>query len=166
MAGKAKALHERFDKLFTPEPNSGCWLWLGHIASHGYGQFRMSTDPKVRPIGAHRASYILHCGPITEGMQVCHKCDNRSCVNPDHLFVGTAFDNMRDAAQKGRMNWRPGEKRDLPTGERHHAARITADDVRAIRSSDEPGINWARRLGITNVTVSRIRRNLIWRDVP
>jgi hypothetical protein len=83
------------------EPVSGCWLWQRSVCGGRlkYGQFSIDG----RCILAHRASYLLHKGPIPPGMDVCHSCDTPLCVNPDHLFVGTRKRNMEDAKSKGRM---------------------------------------------------------------
>ena len=81
-----------------PEPNTGCWLWLGFISPDGYGT-RL----------AHRRAWELARGPIPDGMLVCHRCDVRHCVNPDHLFLGTHLDNMRDMIRKGRGGWTPAK---------------------------------------------------------
>jgi hypothetical protein len=92
---------ERFEGRFIPEPNSGCWLWTGATGgTSGYGKF-YDTQTR-RNLWAHRASWVLHCGPIPDGMLVLHKCDVRVCVNPDHLFLGTYVDNVADMIAKGR----------------------------------------------------------------
>lgn len=150
-------------KFVHPEPNSGCWLWTGGYRV-GYGQFRISRNPSEGSDGAHRAAWRLFRGDPT-GMIVCHKCDNPACVNPDHLFLGTYTDNMRDAARKGRMNWKPGEIRNLPVGSKHHQAKVTEQDVKEIRASKELGTVLAKKYGLSNITISRIRRRIIWRHV-
>ena len=153
---------ERFAAQYIPEPNSGCWLWTSHT-SDGYGRIRIGGG---KVAGAHRYAWICENGEIPQGKMICHRCDNPACVNPDHLFLGTASDNMADASRKGRMNWKPGEVRALPQGESHHAAKLTEADVRQIRSSKATGKSLAPLYGVTEVTISRIRRRLIWRSVP
>lgn len=101
-----------FHDLYIPEPNSGCWLWTGPAYDTGYGVF---FNPRIdRRDGAHRVSMELATGePIPPGMQVNHHCDVRACVNPDHLYIGTQKDNMRDACDRGRSNV-PGLTRGYP----------------------------------------------------
>lgn len=92
------ALSERFYKKISPDPNSGCWLWIGAAFNHGYGQMRINGKIK----SAHRASWEIHNGDIPNDLFVCHKCDVKLCVNPDHLFLGTNSDNMKDMNDKKR----------------------------------------------------------------
>lgn len=90
--------HDRFYSKFEPDPNTGCFLWTGAIDSGGYGSFRLNG----RVEKAHRASWILHTGNIENNMHVLHSCDNRCCVNIDHLSIGTNADNCFDRAKRNR----------------------------------------------------------------
>ncbi len=130
-----------------PEPNSGCRLWEGEIRGRmGYGFVRYDG----RPQRAHRVAYQLACGPIPDGMFVCHKCDVPSCVNPDHLFLGTPADNMRDMAAKGRNVTMDGATNGL--------ARLTRESARAIFVDRRLRREIAREYGITKTSVTEIRR--------
>jgi hypothetical protein len=113
---------ERFKSSVNNCPDSGCWIWNRSKLPTGYGIFYAGR--KIQTY-AHRFSYSAFNGEIPEGMHVCHSCDNPSCVNPAHLWVGTANDNIRDCMAKGR---------DVHVvGERHGRAKLTEGDVREIR---------------------------------
>ena len=142
----------RFSLKHEPEPNSGCWLWIGN--GDRYGSFWWQG----RNHFAHRASWLMHRGAIPVGMNVCHKCDTPLCVNPDHLFLGTQLDNRRDATRKDRQ----------AKGERIGNAVLTTEAVIAIRAAHASGerpISIARRLGIKRVTASAIVAGRNWRHV-
>ena len=139
------------DRFWSHVDKSGnCWLWTAARDWHGYGSFRFPD----RCVKAHRFSYELHFGPIPPGMFVCHHCDNPPCVRPDHIFVGTQSDNMRDASQKGR----------LPAGETHHlrvhpewAARGDRNGARVHRDRMQRGESrWNAKL--TETAVREIRQ--------
>lgn len=105
----AERLLAKVDKNgpIQPHMTTPCWLFKGHQMDNGYGQFNVSAE--VGTLGAHRASYLLFVGPLEDGLDVCHHCDVRNCVRPDHLFQGTRRQNMRDASAKGRLrNKNPG----------------------------------------------------------
>ncbi|MEN6512251.1 MAG: HNH endonuclease [Chloroherpetonaceae bacterium] len=97
----AAACQDRFIKKTKNE--NGCWIWKAQIFPTGYGSFYLNG----KSILAHRASYLLFKGEIPNGMCICHKCDNPSCVNPDHLFLGTHKDNALDRSSKGRHGQTP-----------------------------------------------------------
>lgn len=133
-----------------------CWEWQGGLFATGYGRFY--ARGKVRR--AHRVMWqLVHGNLPPDGLDVCHTCDNRACVNPAHLFLGTRSDNMRDAVQKHRARGL------IPSGEAHPSARLTADDVRAIRASDESRHVLAQRFGVTPVHIDQIRARIKWRHV-
>jgi HNH endonuclease len=88
---------------------NGCWLWIGAKNAAGYGKVFWNKDTERRSVltDAHRTSWLLHFGPIPDGCYVCHACDTPSCVNPQHLWLGTNSDNILDAIRKGRKRCEP-----------------------------------------------------------
>jgi hypothetical protein len=85
-----------------------CWIWTGAKTSKNYGSFKYYEDKPA--IGAHVSSYLFYVGEIADGMYVCHRCDNPLCVNPDHLFLGSNSDNMKDMVKKNRSGWSNRER--------------------------------------------------------
>lgn len=136
---------------------AACWVWTGQMQKDGYGF--ISKDSQLTL--AHRVSWELHNGPIPAGLCVCHHCDNRPCVNPSHLFLGTAADNAADKVAKGRCpKSAPGVQ-----GELHGSAKLTADAVRAIRVSRESGTVLARRYGVSPEAIRLARLGRTWKCV-
>lgn len=159
--------------------DSGCWDWLGQRSQEGYG--------RLGEVFAHRLAYEAFRGPIPPGMYVCHTCDNPPCCNPDHLFIGTNADNVRDSMSKGRWpassgrHWahlRPelaprGERHGSRThpdrvarGERHGHARLTEAQVRLIRTPGSGSAEeLAARFGVTKNAVYMARNGTTWKAV-
>lgn len=158
----------KVDKSAGPD---GCWLWAGSIHDR-YGRFKISG----RLCLAHRVSVELNGGCIPDGMYVCHHCDNPACVNPDHLFIGSAKDNKHDCIAKGRMptgdnHWtrRRPECLAHPKGELHGGAKLTAEDVIAIRSEYAAGRlmrELSAQFGICVPQVHEIVRRKAWSHIP
>lgn len=149
---KTSPLRDRFFKHTTFCPNTGCWFWTGAINSHGYGKILLHTSTNAI---ASRVSFELFRGDIGS-MHVLHKCDQRSCVNPEHLFLGTHTDNMRDAARKGRLD---------RSGDRNNRAVLTAADVRDIRQSPLRHYELARLYGVSSNTIILARKGTTWGHV-
>ena len=97
-----KPLKERFEDKFLPEPNTGCWLWTASIGTTGYGQFMCRGNKLMK---ASRMSYLIYKGKIPKGKLIRHTCDERTCVNPDHLILGTHKDNAMDRVIRGRGDY-------------------------------------------------------------
>lgn len=133
-------------------PWSGCWIWMMGTDRGGYG--RIMVDDKGRT--THRYAWTLAKGPIPAGLHVLHRCDVRCCVNPEHLWLGTNADNLRDAAAKGRLS------RSRNVGERNHFSKLTADDVRFIRESKERNVTLAEMFQVDASAISNVRRRRNW----
>lgn len=93
---------ERFLKFVHPDQNTGCWLWSGAKFKSGYGKFNVSINGFKKTWRAHRFSWLVHDKELIEGMDLCHSCDNRMCVNPNHLWLGTRKQNLLDCKNKNR----------------------------------------------------------------
>lgn len=132
---------------------NNCWVWLGWKNKKGYGRINILGKHYM----AHRASYLLFKGKIPEGMFVCHKCDNPSCVNPEHLFLGTNSDNMQDMLRKGREYY--------PNGEDHYNHKLTKEDIFNIRLDQRSQESIAKDYDVHRVTIGKIKRQLIWKHI-
>lgn len=132
--------------------DNGCWNWKGATAS-GYGVIvlnrKVAAEHGVgRNYQTHRASYEIHHGPIPEGHVVRHKCDNKLCLNPDHLEVGTQRENIQDAIDRGRM-----------------ASKLTEKDIEFIRSSTLSQRRLGKLLGVSPTVIWHVRNGSKWRHV-
>jgi hypothetical protein len=149
---REKTLLQRFEAKFTPEPNSGCWLWTAAANNCGYGVIKIDGDLRL----AHRVSLELYGKPIPDGFRVCHKCDVPSCVNPDHLFSGTQSENIKDMVKKGRAN--------RSHGETHALSKLKQSQVDSIRSSDLSRSKLAEIYGVSGNTIRHIQINHTWKE--
>lgn len=131
-----------------------CWPWRAGLNMHGYGNFWIEGRTET----AHVFAFQLAGGVVPDGMQVLHSCDNRDCCNPRHLRVGTLQDNKNDEVGRDRHVY----------GERHHSAKLTEDDIRAIRALYASGLTYGaigQRYGVTGENVGQIIRRRSWRHV-
>jgi hypothetical protein len=144
-----------WSKVDRSDPH-GCWPWMASVNKKGYGQF-MNSDTR-RPQRANRVAYELMCGPIPDGMMVCHRCDNPRCCNPAHLFLGTAFENTNDMVLKGRAKGARGAK--------HHSTKLTAEDVHQIRAAVGDHKDIAAKFNISRSYVWNIKAGRKWAHLP
>lgn len=149
-------VRKRFWSKVDVRSATECWEWKASRTKKGYGSFGFVNGTEY----AHRVSWILTFGDVPDGLFVCHRCDNRSCVNPNHLFLGTAKDNSEDMVNKGRSI----------VNEKNPMSKLKEDDVKQIRailsSSDRPSHREiAKMFGVSSATVSLIGSNTIWKGV-
>ena len=140
MANKAMTVHDQLNKKTVSV--SGCWNFTGSKDKNGYGVFGF------RQRRIHRVSYEFYVGKIPDGLFVCHKCDNPSCFNPDHLFLGTPKDNMIDKSIKGRASKFPGEK--------NPAAKLTNKQRSEIFELRENGLTYSQIAKIYSIAFQTV----------
>lgn len=158
---KPVSAEERFAIYATPVPESGCWIWDGPSYASGYG--RIKVDGKT--IRATHYSLAIVGRPVPKGLQACHKCDTPACVNPAHLFIGTQADNEADKAAKGRQSRGDKHSKSIKTrakGEANGNAVLSGEKVIAIRADIRPQRAIAKDHGVSQATVSLIKKNAIW----
>lgn len=146
---------ERLAGKYKVNDKTGCWEWVAAIGRDGYGAINFEG----RVWKAHRLSYEVFRGPIPKDLHMCHKCDNKKCINPDHLFPGTRFDNMQDCVKKGRLN--PG----YVPGEKNGYSKLTEKDVRAIREDPRTLVEIGKSYGISPTYGSYIKHRKTWKHV-
>jgi len=135
---------------------TGCWEWQGS-KTVGYGTLKMPEIYGNFKILAHRLSWVAFKGePIADGLFVCHRCDNRKCVNPDHLFLGTQQDNLQDCSSKGRTM----------TGSRNANSKYRREDIQAVKElirEGKSGVEIHSITGVSRTHISRIKRGYTWK---
>lgn len=139
-----KATKIRFESKINKIPNGGCWIWVGSKTEKGYGRFCMEG----KNLRSHRVAYELYVGDIPPGMFVCHSCDEPSCCNPKHLWLGTNADNQRDKMDKGRDHFSNGYVMSdksrariskLHKGNKYNLGRVLSDEHKAKLSASHEG---------------------------
>jgi hypothetical protein len=154
MANFAKEINESyFAERSVVNPVTGCHEWVSPVLQSGYGVLKH----RQKQWKAHRFLWTFRNGPIPDGMLVCHKCDNRRCINPDHLFLGTTQDNVDDKMKKGRFK--------LLRGEQIGTSKLKPQDVIAIINDSRPQAKIAAAYGIAQSNVSMIKQRKAWQGV-
>lgn len=142
-----------------PEPNTGCWIWMGVLNSGGYGVVKAEG----RSVYAHRHSWRLRNGKIPDGLSILHKCDIRPCINPDHLYPGTPRQNSDDAISRGRTHkWAGKRARGANPNAKLSEANIA--EIKSLLVQGVPQKEIANTFGISNPTVSQIKTGATWKE--
>lgn len=157
-----RTVAERFWSKVDRRASTDCWPWTRSLTTSGYGQFRVRTGES--PQKASRVAWALTFGPISNGLLVCHRCDNPPCCNPAHLFLGTAADNLADMVAKGRQKFggpAPGDASVLV-----ERVRTLTDDqlieARQCRARGESYRSIGRRFDVHHTTILRLCNGTHW----
>jgi hypothetical protein len=142
-------LEKRFHQRYEIKEND-CWEWQGSLMPNGYGRIAFGVDYQY----AHRVSWFLFHGYFSKKL-ICHKCDNRQCVNPNHLFEGTPKENTKDALKKGR----------LARGERHGKSFLSKKQVLQIRKSTKTQYQLSEEFGVSQSQICRVKNRKNWSSV-
>jgi hypothetical protein len=157
---RQRSWRERFWDYVSKDPETGCWVWTAKKSESGYGILSSHGEDKAETAIASRLSWILATGSSPGRFFVCHRCDEPSCVNPDHLFLGTHQDNMDDMISKNRGRWARGED--------GGQSKLKEGDVRFIRQERARGVTYAdlaRRFLVHEQTVKNACVGKTWRHV-
>lgn len=144
---------ERFEGNYEPITETGCWIWLGTVNDKGYGRFRSKILGPGKHY-AHRVSYVKFKGPIPDGLDVLHQCDNPLCVNPAHLRVGTQAENNKERDMRGRHR--------ALRGSDNGNSKLDAEKIKTIFESQLSAVKLSPILGVHWSTISRVRAGKTW----
>ena len=142
---------ERIEQNVVRIPESGCWIWNGAVGCRGYGKLRSNYTQH----SAHKVSYELFRGPVEAGKYVCHHCDVRACVNPEHLFLGSPKDNQQDMAKKMRHAY----------GDKNGNSKLSEQQAKSILSLKDSGntkTSVGEKFGVSRVAVAKIWSGELW----
>jgi len=140
---------QRIERLSTPVPEIGCWVWLGCTSNAGYG---LCGSEKGKTASAHRASYEAYKGKIPDGMVVAHACDNRLCVNPDHLWLATHAENSADMVAKKRS----------ASGEKCGGSKLNEEQIKFIRESGLSHRELGTMFNVSHANIGYMKRGATW----
>ena len=157
MLEKLRSIEERLWHRVEKTPT--CWLWLDRPNADGYGAIRITHEGRCRSMQIHRVFYTLEFGLFPDDQVIRHRCDTPACIRPDHLIAGNHADNVRDRVERGRC----------ARGERNGRAKLSAEDVLAIRARllrGESCSSVAREFGLDRKTISALRARKTWRHLP
>lgn len=146
------SISEKIENSSIKIPESGCWIWMKSLNHRGYGKTCLG---KGTNLSAHRVAYEEKYGKIPNGLMALHTCDVRSCVNPDHIFLGTQQDNMTDKVNKNRQ----------ANGENHGMSKLTKEQAIEAKFSNEKASVLANRFNCAAVTIRQIRSGYIWKHL-
>lgn len=132
---------------------TGCIEWTRYVGENGYG----TVKHRKKQYTAHRFAWMHKHGPVPNGMVICHKCDNRKCINVDHLFIGTTLDNVRDKIAKGRLR--------VAEGEASGTSKLTANQIEQIVMDRRSQRKIAQDYGVSQSTISMVKTRKVWRSV-
>lgn len=144
-------LEKRFWSKVDIKGEDDCWNWKAAILNTGYGQIRINN----RGVLAHRVAYQLFYGNFSDELLMCHKCDNRACCNPKHLFLGTIQDNNRDMLEKGRN----------AKGIKMGSNKLSEKEIKEIRNSPNSQTRLAIEYGVNQSTIQRIKSFIYWKHI-
>ena len=141
---------QRIERMSTPVPEIGCWVWLGCVSNAGYGLAQSKRRAKL--MSAHRVAYEAFKGEIPEGKIIAHACDNKLCVNPDHLWIATHKQNSVDMVEKKRS----------ARGERCGKSKLNKEQIKFIRESDFSHRKLGAMFNVSHANIGYIKRGATW----
>lgn len=150
MARPRIPMQEKLEASVVRVPESGCWIWMKSVNHRGYGRVGFGVGENF---SAHRASYEQKYGPIPNGLMALHHCDVPSCINPDHIFLGTQQDNMTDKVAKKRQ----------AVGEFHGMSKLTEQQAMRAKFGKEKPTELAKEFGCSAVIIRQIRQGKYWK---
>lgn len=152
--GDDRHIPERIERYSMPIPESGCIVWTSTVGSNGYP----FLEHRGKIIYLHKYVYKMINGPIPKGLWILHKCDVKSCINPNHLYAGTPTQNAQDRERRGRGN--------PPKGSEHVFSKLNDDIVRDVRNSSESNYALGIKYGVARATIRNARNRKTWKHVP